>query len=308
MLSEGGNHRGFVFPGQGTQKTGMSEVLISNRNPEIRTLVGRTYEEADDILNINLTGMCIHGPDSELDKTEIAQPAVLVASIAALRALHYYDLVPNSETDIVAGHSLGEYSALVAAEALSFAQAVRLVSSRGRFMELAGNKNPGGMAAILGLGLSEVEAICCESGAEIANINNDLQVVVSGPHDSISYVVKKLGDRKVRQLKVSIAAHSSLMTPAKQNMELLLEHECIQPPNLPFIQNVTGNYVQTVSQVKRGLIEQLTGRVLWLDTINLMHKDGVGEYIEVGPGEVLTKIIRRIDPRSIFQRSDEVLT
>ena len=269
----------------------------------ISTLIRRTYEEADDILQTNLTSLCLNGPDEELDKPGFTEPAILVTSIAALRAFGYYDLKP----DVVAGHSLGEFSALVAAEALSFRQAVRLVNARGRFMESAGEISPGGMAAVLGLELSEVEEICRESGAEIANINSDTQVVISGSNDSISYVVDKFGDRKVRRLRVSIASHSSLMEPASQNMELLLQIEPIADPKVPFIQNITGDYAPTTEQVRRGLVDQLTGRVLWLDSVRLMQKDGIGEYVEVGAGDVLTRLIKRIDPSALVSRAEDRL-
>lgn len=304
MSPEKDYYRAFVFPGQGTQRAGMAEGLLFNRNQDISTLARRIYEEANDILQVNLTSLCLNGPDEELDKPEITLPAILVTSIAALRALSYYDLKP----DVVAGHSLGEFSALVAAEALSFEQAVRLVNARGKFMEAAGQINLGGMAAVLGLELPEVEEICRESGAEIANINSDTQIVISGKNDSISYVVEKLGNRKVKRLRVRIASHSSLMEPARQKMELLLQQESIANPKLPFVQNVTGNYARTIDQVKRGLIDQLTGRVLWLDSIKLMYNDGVEEYIEVGAGDVLTRLIRRIVPTNVLvRRSEEVL-
>lgn len=300
MLVEAEHFRAFVFPGQGTQRAGMSEFLFRNQNPDVSKLVRRVYEEAGDILQTNLGSLCLSGPDEELDKPEITQPAILVTSIAALRALGYYDLKP----DVVAGHSLGEFSSLVAAEALSFAQAVRLVNARGKFMESAGKINPGGMVAVLGLELPEVEEICEESGAEIANINSDTQIVISGRNDSISYIVDKLGDRKARRLRVSIASHSSLMEPARQNMELLLQRESIADPAVSFIQNITGDYALTGEQVRRGLVDQLTGRVLWLDSVRRMQMDGVGEYIEVGPGDVLTKIIKRIDPSALLRKSE----
>ena len=298
------SHTAFVFPGQGTQRVGMSEYLISHRNPDIVELASRIYEEADDVLEIKLSSLCLSGPDDQLDRPEITQPAILVTSIAALRALSFYDLKP----DIVAGHSLGEYSALVAAEALSFGQAIRLVYSRGLIMERAGETNPGGMAAILGLTLPEVEKLCKESGAEIANINSDKQIVISGGDDSISYTVEKLGDRKARRLRVKIAAHSSLMEPARREMEMLLQSEPISDPRIPFVQNVTGIYATTGEQVRRGLVNQMTGRVLWLDSVRLiMSGGGINRYIEVGFGDVLSGLIRRIDPSAVTNRSEEIL-
>ncbi len=295
--------RAFVFPGQGTQRVGMSEGLIHNINPDIRTLTTRIFEKASDILKIRLLSLCLYGPDEELDKPEITQPAILVTSIAALRALGYYGLKP----DVVAGHSLGEYSALVAAESLSFEQAVRLVSERGKFMELAGRIKPGGMAAVLGLPLSVVEEICKRSGAEVANVNGDTNITIAGSDASIAYVTKELGERQVKRLRVSIASHSSRMEPARQNMELLLRQEVIASPKIPFVQNVTGDYARSSEEVRQGLVEQLIRRVLWLDSVRLMQRDGVGEYIEVGSGDVLTKLIKRIDPSALTRRSEEIL-
>ena len=308
MLQEVDHRRAFVFPGQGTQEAGMAEPLFT-RNHDASILVHRTYEQANDVLGlgVDLEKLCRFGPEEELDRPEITQPAILVTSIAALRILNHYGLKPEAKTDIVAGHSLGEYSALVAAEALSFEQAVRLVRERGKFMEAAGQINPGGMAAILGLERPEVEEICRESGAQVANINGETNITISGSNNSVSYIVEKLGTRKARQLRVTIASHSSLMEPARQNMELLLQQESIVAPKVPFIQNVTGNYARTVDEVRRGLVDQLTGRVLWLDSVKLMQREGVGEYIEVGAGDVLTKMIKRIDPSALTRGWEETL-
>ncbi len=286
--------RAYVFPGQGTQQIGMSEYLVGHRNPDVATLTTRIFEEANDVLGTKLSTVCLEGPDTELDKPEITQPAILVTSIAALRALGYYGLKP----DVVAGHSLGEYSALVAAESLSFEQAVRLVYSRGLAMQRAGEINPGGMAAVLGLSLPEVEEICRQSGAEVANVNSDKQIVISGNDGAITYTVEQLGERKVKRLRVKIGSHSSLMEPARQEMEMILQGETIQDPNIPFVQNVTADYATSGEQVRRGLVDQMTGRVLWLDSIRLMSKDGINSYIEVGSGEVLSGLIKRIDPNS----------
>ena len=299
------NPRAFVFPGQGTQKIGMAEPLLLHRSPDVSMIVQRTFEEASDILQTDLRSLVSVGPDEELDKPGFTEPAILVTSIAALRALGYYNLKP----DIVAGHSMGEYSALVAAEAVSFAQAVNLVKMRGEFMERVRADYPGGMgmAAVLGLSLDKVEEICERTGAEVANINSEGQTVISGKNSSLWYVSEMLGERKVRKLRVSVASHSSLMEPAKRDMEILLDATPIQDPVVPFIQNTTADYARTGEQVRRGLLDHFTGRVLWLDTIRLMRRDGVGEYIEVGPGEVLSKLIRKIDPNAMTRSYQELI-
>lgn len=299
------NPRAFVFPGQGTQKIGMAEPLFLHRNPDIATITQRTFEEASDILQADLKSSVSVGPDEVLDRPGFTEPAILVTSIAALRALGYYNLMP----DIVAGHSMGEYSALVAAEALSFAQAVNLVKMRGEFMERVGADYPGGMgmAAVLGLPIEKVEEICERTGAEVANINSDGQIVISGKKASLWYATEILGERRVKELRVSVASHSSLMEPAKRDMEILLDATLIKDPVVPFIQNTTADYAKSEEQVRRGLLDHFTGRVLWLDTIRLMTRDGVNDYVEVGPGEVLVKLIKRIDPNATVKSYRELI-
>lgn len=297
----------FIFPGQGSQRVGMAESLVYHRNPDIATVSNRLYEDASDLLGtgIDLRSLCLDGPDEQLDKPGITEPAILVTSIAALRALNYYDLYPS----VVAGHSLGEYSALVAAEALSFIQAVRLVRARGLSMEEAGQQSPGKMAALLGLTLAEVEAICAEAGAEVANINGQKQIVISGHKDSIVYAseIAKSQGGKAMDLRVSIAAHSSLMEPARQQMEMLLAGEPILDPKIPFVQNVTADYAITGAQVKRGLIDQMTGKVQWLDTIRRISRRREASYIDVGPGQVLAKMIERIDPSASVDHAMDLI-
>lgn len=299
------NPRAFVFPGQGTQKIGMAEPLFLHRNPDIATITQRTFEEASDILERDLKSLVSAGPDEELDKPGFTEPAILVTSIAALRALGYYDLMPG----VVAGHSMGEYSALVAAEALSFAQAVNLVKMRGEFMERVKADYPGGMgmAAVLGSTLEEVERLCERTGAEVANVNSDNQIVISGKKSSLWYATEMWGERKVRELRVSVASHSSLMTPAKRDMEILLDATSIKDPVVPFIQNTTADYARSAEQIRRGLLDHFTGRVLWLDTIKLMKRDGVNDYIEAGSGNVLSKLIKKIDPNATARSYRELI-
>lgn len=281
----------FLFPGQGSQKIGMGQKMF-DAHPAARL----TYEEADDVLARKISDICFNGPKDVLDSTINTQPAILVTSIAALRVLKKMGKVPGQ----VAGHSLGEYSALVAAEALSFAQALKLVQERGRFMEDAGKINPGKMAAVIGLTLDEVKDICRQAGAEIANINTELQIVISGKEDTVKYASELAVSSKGRVigLNISIASHSSLMEPARQNMEMLLQSVPIQNPKIPFIANVTGNYVSTGDEIRRCLVDQITGSVLWLDSIRTLTKNGIQTFIDVGPGEIMAGLIRKINPSS----------
>lgn len=293
MIKEG--RYAFVFPGQGSQKVGMGESLVNNPDPELAQIARRTYEEASDVLNTDFSRICFSDPENQLDSTRITQPALLITSIAAHRMLTGADVRP----DVVAGHSLGEYSALVAAEALSFEQALLLVSARGKFMEDAGEINPGKMAAILKLPLEHVQEICEESGAQIANINSEQQIVIAGKNDSVTYASEMARDRRGRVigLNVSIASHCDLMQPAQENMKILLRATDINNPTIPFIANVTAEYMQTGDQIRRGLVDQMTGTVLWLDSIKKMTAsgDGVRSILEVGPGSVLTNLMKHID-------------
>ncbi|OGM20716.1 [acyl-carrier-protein] S-malonyltransferase [Candidatus Woesebacteria bacterium RIFCSPHIGHO2_01_FULL_38_9] len=293
--------RAFVFPGQGSQKVGMSMPLLEHKNSDISGIAGLTYEEADDILQMKLKALCTEGPEEILNETRFTQPALLVTSIAALRILNSRGF----KAEFVAGHSLGEYSALVAAEALSFEQALKLVKARGEFMTEAGRQNSGSMAALMDLSLDEVRSICEKTGAEVANINTENQIVIAGKSDTITYAISEAKSRKgrARELNVSIAGHSSLMEPARQNLEIFLQKEVVNDPNLKFVQNSTGNYAETGEQVRRGLVDQMTGTVHWLETIRLMNRDGVGEFIEVGPGEILSNIIKRILPQTSGRNS-----
>lgn len=280
----------FLFPGQGSQKVGMGLKLAEDHRE-----AKLTFEEANDTLGRNISNICFNGPKEILDSTINTQPAILVTSIAALRVLKKMGKIP----DQVAGHSLGEYSALVAAEALSFAQALRLVQERGRLMEEAGEVNPGSMAAVMGLDIEQVREICHQAGAEIANINTPLQIVISGKRDTVRYAADLVQNRKGKPigLNVSIAAHSSLMEPAKKNMEILLRGIPIQNPKIPFVANVTGNYAKTGDEIRRYLVDQITGSVLWLDSIKILRSNGIQTFVDVGPGEIMAGMIRRIDPQ-----------
>ena len=283
------NRVAYVFPGQGSQFVGMGRSL-QDIHPEAK----QTFEEADDLLQRRISALCFEGPKAELDQTVNTQPAILVASIAAYRILKSRGRIP----DVVAGHSLGEYSALVAAESLTFAQALDLVGKRAQFMHEAGKENPGGMTAIIGLPLEKVEEICKTSGAEIANINSPNQIVIAGKNDKVLYsegLVKGLNGKVIR-LQVSIAGHCSLMQPARENLEIILQNTDISDPKIPFVANVTGNFVEYGHEVRRFLGEQLTQSVQWLDSVRtIIDRGSVRRFVEVGPGKVLSGLINKID-------------
>lgn len=295
----------FVFPGQGVQKVGMGSNLIFHDNPNVARSAIRTYEEADDTLQMQIRKSSLEGTEEELGKPGLTEPAILTASITALRILRERGIVP----DVVAGHSLGEYSALVAAEAISFQQALRLVRARGLMMESAGKINPGKMSAILGLSLLEVEKICEESGVEIANINTQEQIVISGGNDSVTLANRLVMERKGKSIKlnVTVASHSSLMKPATEEMERAMASEPIRDLSIPIVINLTADYATDSSQVRRELIDQLTGRVLWLDTIRRLSSDGINNFIDVGPGIVLKNMIRKINPTLQTAATDELI-
>lgn len=277
----------FVFPGQGSQRVGMGRSLFDSFE-----VARQTFEEANDNLHENLLALCINGPEILLNDTRYTQPAILTVSIAALRVLSEQGRNP----DQVAGHSLGEYSALVAAQALNFPDALRLVAARGKYMADAGQTKPGKMAAILGLSFENVKKICQETGAEIANINSETQIVIAGNSNVVEKAVeiaKKKG--KAIVLNVSIASHSSLMEDARQKLAAYIQNVPIQDPQIPFVANVTATYVTSAAEVRRGLIAQMTGSVLWLNTIQNMIGNGVERFVEVGPKKVLSGILREID-------------
>ena len=296
------NHResqpqiAFQFPGQGSQQVGMGKAL-AGQFPIAR----QTFEEADDLLGFSLSRLCFDGPADTLTETVNAQPAILTASIAALRTLQEatdHAIVPTC----VAGHSLGEYSALVAAEALSFADALHLVRLRGELMSLAGQANPGGMAAVLGLESDAMEEICRRASEEggivqVANDNAPGQVVISGDTQALERageLAKAAGARRVIRLAVSIAAHSRLMTQAAEGLRRAIEVIHVRPPSLPIIGNVEVCSLRDAAAVQQELVTQLTAPVRWTDTVRHLVHLGVTHFVEIGPGNVLTGLLSRI--------------
>ena len=258
------------------------------------------FKEASEVLGINMTSLCFNGPEAELNRTENTQPAILTASVAALRVLDSeYKISPS----FVAGHSLGEYTALVCAGVLSFKDAVRVVRLRGRFMQESAPEGAGKMSAILGLTPEVVQGICKESSTEnepvvAANINSPEQVVISGEAKAIERAGKlasEKGAKRVLPLPVSVPSHSPLMKPAAERLDAELSKISFNEFSFPLISNVEAAPSSDILKVRNLLKRQLTGPVKWVDIIKRMRSEGVEATIEIGPGKVLSGLVKRIE-------------
>jgi len=256
------------------------------------------FARADEILGFPLSSLCWEGPEEQLNSTINTQPAILVHSIAALRALH-----PPSLPAAAAGHSMGEYSALVCSGSISFEHALKLVRARGEAMETAGESSPGRMAAVLGLDPETVEKVCSEiqdttgEVVQLANDNCPGQLVISGSEAGMEVATRQLkeaGARRVIPLAISIAAHSSLMEPAQAQLNAAIDSTPIEPPAIPVFANVSARPLSAVSEIREELQAQLTSRVRWTETIEAMRAQGIDTFIELGPKAVLTKLCTRI--------------
>jgi [acyl-carrier-protein] S-malonyltransferase len=289
----------FLFPGQGSQEVGMGKDLIEN------------YKEADELFDkansalkdeeIDLKKLCLEGPEEELSSTVNSQPAILAISIILHKLLRKNYINPS----IVAGHSLGEYSALVAASSIGFKEAIKLVRKRGQYMQTATPLGAGTMAAIISLKKDKIEELIKKVSKfgtiEIANYNSPYQIVVSGKSEVIEKLLilgEEDEEASIVPLKVSAPFHSSLMEEAKENLASYIENVDIQDPKIPVICNVTADYVKTKKEIKDALIEQVTHPIKWVDIIKKMNSEGINCFIEVGPGNVLKKLIKQILPKA----------
>lgn len=256
------------------------------------------FDEADASLGFSLSRLCFEGPDEELTKTHNVQPAILVVSIACLRALQGARGGSLPSPAFVAGHSLGEYTALVAAGALGLAEAVLLVRERGRLMYEAGLRNPGSMLAVIGLDEETVKDICLQSGTEVSNVNCPGQIVISGAVQALAEankLAKTRGARALIPLKVSGAFHSALMEPVIAEFSRIVSNVRFRPPSVPVISNVNARPLTDVDSIKEELVKQLRNCIQWQGSVEYMMRGGVTAFYEIGPGRVLTGLIRRID-------------
>ena len=288
-----------VFPGQGSQFVGMGKTLY-----EASAAARRVFDQADEVLGFPLSRLCFHGPADELEDTINAQPAILTMSIAALKALEERLAATGSKVDpvVVAGHSLGEFSALVAAGVIDFPSGLRLVRERGRLMKEAGEERPGGMAAVIGLDPDTLAAVCQDAAdggvLAVANDNCPGQTVISGEITALlraMEMAKARGAKRVARLGISIASHSPLMARASAGLSDVLSRLPLGAPQIPVIANVTGTAMHSVEEVRQELAHHIERPVNWSRSVAEMVNSGVTTFVEVGPGQVLSGLIRRID-------------
>jgi [acyl-carrier-protein] S-malonyltransferase len=283
----------FVFPGQASQYPGMGKEL-ADKYPSARAV----FDEADKALGFSLSKMCFEGTEDDLKLTANTQPAILTVSVAAYRVIAEKGLTP----DFVAGHSLGEYSALVAAGSLKFADAVKLVRKRGTYMQEAVPAGVGAMAAIMGLSPAVV-ADACKRAAEgevcsAANLNSPEQTVISGHAGAVKRAVEltsQLGAKRAVVLAVSAPFHSALMLPAQEKLEKDLKHTEFSPLQVPLITNVDADTAENGDEAREALVRQVTMPVRWEESVRLLIDEGVNTFVEVGPGKVLTGLLRQIE-------------
>ncbi len=284
----------YVFPGQGSQWVGMGRDLYEQFD-SAKTV----FNQADDTLGFSLSRLCFEGPEDELRQTVNAQPAIVTVSLACLNAAREVggsDGLPPPA--FVAGHSLGEYTALAAAAVLDFATAIYLARERGRLMHEAGLKQPGGMVAVLGTDEALLAEVCDEAGTCVANINCPGQLVISGARENLAQAVDSLKSRGVSRtipLPVSGAFHTPLMKPAADGLAGVIASLTFSQPRLPIIANTTAQPLTTAESVKEELLRQLCHGIQWQGSVEYMINDGVSTFIEIGPGKVLTGLMKRIN-------------
>lgn len=284
----------FIFPGQGSQSVGMMSALYDDFS-----VARDTFGEASEVLGFDLWSLVKDGPEDQLNRTDNTQPAMLTSGIACWRA---WQESGGANASLMAGHSLGEYSALVCAGVIEFVDAVKLVAERGRLMQDAVPVGTGAMAAILGLDDDAVRTVCAECAADqvvaAVNYNAPGQVVIAGNTEAVDRAIEKarqVGARRALKLPVSVASHCDLMRPAAKKLGQTMQGFAFSAPVIPVLQNVSASVNQDVDAIRSALVEQLYQPVLWVDTIKTMVDAGVTHAIEIGPGKVLTGLNKRID-------------
>jgi [acyl-carrier-protein] S-malonyltransferase len=287
-----------VFPGQGSQYVGMGKSVYA-----VSEAARRVFHQADEVLGFSLSSLCFNGPADELEDTLNAQPAIFTVSLAYLEALRERTraLGQALRPAYVAGHSLGEFTALVAAGAIDFRDALKLVRERGRLMKESGDLRPGGMAAVIGLDRETLEQICEESDevgiVVLANDNCPGQSVISGEVEALQHAMdlaKQRGAKRVVRLGISIASHSPLMERAAKEFSDLVERVPLRDPEVPVVANITGQFLTSVDEIRSELAEHVLRPVQWTGSVRAMVNGGVNTFLEVGPGQVLGGMIRRV--------------
>ncbi|MEE9369257.1 MAG: ACP S-malonyltransferase [Pontiella sp.] len=282
--------RAIIFPGQGSQVVGMGKDL-ADAIPECKAL----FDRANEILGYDLAKICFEGPQEELNKSNNAQLGIFVASAAAFKALELKQ--PDLEYDILAGHSLGEWTALYVAGVVSFDDAIKILKARGEYMQAACEKNPGAMLAVMNVDGDVLVNLASEAGCHVANFNSLSQTVLSGTVESIDkaeVLTKEAGAKRAIRLPVAGAFHSPLMQPAADNMDAFLADVELSETSIPVLSNVTAN-VHEASAIRDNMVKQITSSVQWVSSVQKLAADGVDEVIECGPGKVLAGLIKRID-------------
>ena len=287
--------KAYIFPGQGSQSPGMAKDIYENS-----AVAKKLFETANDILGFRITDIMFEGTEEELKQTKVTQPAVFLHS--AILAL----ITDGFQPDMVAGHSLGEFSALVANRVLSFEDGLKLVSKRALAMQKACEINPSTMAAVLGLANEKVEEVCegIDETAVPANYNCPGQLVISGSMEGIEIAMEKMkeaGAKRVRPLSVSGAFHSPLMEPAREELEKAIEATQFNEAICPVYQNVTAAAATDINEIKENLIKQLTAPVKWTQSVQAMAAQGATEFIECGPGKVLRGLVKKIHPEATIE-------
>jgi [acyl-carrier-protein] S-malonyltransferase len=290
----------WVFPGQGSQRVGMGRELIQF-DPELEGL----YAAADDTLGFALSTIIFEGPEAALQETPAQQPAILLTSVAYLRALRKRGLLPDA--DYVAGHSLGEYSALVAAGSLAVEDALRLVRRRGELMQEHG---AGAMAAILGLTPEDVTVIARDADVEVANFNTPVQTTVSGRVPAVERAIalaKERGAKRALLLPVSAAFHSTLMAPVAEAMRRLIDQTTVQAGRVPLVADVDARFLSDPADLRDELVDQICGSVRWVDVVGALVGAGVTTFYEIGPGQVLAGLIGRCAPEAAVLTAERMI-